>query len=569
MVEVAPPPGWTPPAPAPAESPAVGPPPLDHVAASSDGLVLEPSDASASATFLRTWLLWGATAATTIAVVGGLCWLMLRPNSATSPVVTDSPAIATTEAAADRSAPPGPQSGGVAPPKLLTRPEAEPATKSVSKPAQKPASEPATKSPSAPVAPAVKPADKVEPSAVAGKDKEASTDAVKEQKEEAGKKSEQQKKETSAGERLKQAEFKKLAPAAVDAAKRMADPLRGIEFSDVPLARVFDVLATMSTVPITLDPDALRQVGATPHDRISLKLDTATVEQVLQAVAAQRGLAVTIDNGQVVVATPAEFRETLKTVRYTVSDLTGEEKNAVAEFAKLVQSLVAAESWKDVGGRGTITVAPGAVVVVQTGDVHRQVLVFCERLRNARHKPLRSHEAAELFSLTTRTAQARKMLDKPVTVNFHEPTTLAKILAFLAESTGSDILIDRAALALAETCDRVETSLSVQRKPLEAVLGDLLPPLGLAYRVVGPSAIQVTTKEAAEERLELEFYAAGPQAEAAKLIERIKAEVAPATWSDAGGAGEISFDAPSQSLIVLQSQPVQAAIERFLARTGD
>ena len=47
----------------------------------------------------------------------------------------------------------------------------------------------------------------------------------------------------------------------------------------------------------------------------------------------------------------------------------------------------------------------------------------------------------------------------------------------------------------------------------------------------------------------------------------LKARVAGAGWSDVGGPGEICFDPPSQYLLVLQSQPAQAAIERLLANT--
>ena len=61
--------------------------------------------------------------------------------------------------------------------------------------------------------------------------------------------------------------MKKLPPAAVDVAARMADPLPGIELTDLPLARAVDLLAAVGTLPITLDPDAMRQLGVAPRDR--------------------------------------------------------------------------------------------------------------------------------------------------------------------------------------------------------------------------------------------------------------------------------------------------------------
>ena len=49
------------------------------------------------------------------------------------------------------------------------------------------------------------------------------------------------------------------------------------------------------------------------------------------------------------------------------------------------------------------------------------------------------------------------------------------------------------------------------------------------------------------------------------MCERLKARVPASTWSDAGGSGEVYFDPPSRSLLVLQSQSIQAVIAKFLA----
>ena len=300
-------------------------------------------------------------------------------------------------------------------------------------------------------------------------------------------------------------EVNKLPPEQVDVAARLADPLPGIELTDMALADAVELIAKMGSMPITLDTDAMRHVGVTIRDPISLRLESTTVGKALEEAVARRGLAVAADSGQVIITSPADFRETLKKVRYTVSDLTGEDKAATEELAAMVRKLVAAESWKGNSGQGTIEIEPGVLVVMQTGCVHQQVLVFCEKLAQCRHKPLRSSKNPERFALTTRLDQGQKLLLSPVTVNYHQPAPLAKILAFLAGATKSRMLVDHAALATAETSDRVETSLTVDKKALAAVLDELLRPLGLMYRVVDANTIQVTTKESAEDRLELEF----------------------------------------------------------------
>ena len=210
------------------------------------------------------------------------------------------------------------------------------------------------------------------------------------------------------------------------------------------------------------------------------------------------------------------------------------------------------------------------MLVIQSGDIHQQVLDFCEKLRLARHKPLRSRGDHQRFSLATRSQRAHRLLAQSVTVNFHQPAPLTQILTNLAEATQADILIDRIALAAAKTSDQVQGSLVAQETPLGGALSDLLRPLGLAFRAVDDRTLQITTPEALDERMELEFYGldrwlkqgvTGPT-----LVERLKARVGNRSWSDAGGPGDIYFDAPSGYILVLQSQPVQAALGQLLVK---
>ena len=115
--------------------------------------------------------------------------------------------------------------------------------------------------------------------------------------------------------------------------------------------------------------------------------------------------------------------------------------------------------------------------------------------------------------------------------------------------------------------------LKVTDQPFAAALYGLLEPLGLDYRVVDEGTIQVSTRKAVAATLELEFYPirdllrSGQTGE--EVVKKIEGSVAGSTWSDAGGPGVLHFDGPSACLIVLQSQPVQADIERLLAEQRD
>jgi hypothetical protein len=235
----------------------------------------------------------------------------------------------------------------------------------------------------------------------------------------------------------------------------------------------------------------------------------------------------------------------------------------------LIQQLVAPDSWAPAGGRGTIEAGAGVLAVVQTALVERQVAEFCEKLRLARGLPLRDPARLGQLTLATRRQTARSTLDEPVSANFQAATPLAAIVADLERSTGADILVHWLDLAEHGVTVRSNASLRAESLPLAEALSDLLAPIDLAYRVVGAKTLEISTRKAIAARLEIEFYPAADLAGAGDpeaLAERIKDEVAPATWSDAGGSGVLCFDEPSRCLIMLQSQPVQFEIEALLAR---
>ena len=172
------------------------------------------------------------------------------------------------------------------------------------------------------------------------------------------------------------------AEPTVDVAARLADKIPQIEFQDTPLGDALDLLSAMSTLSISLDPDALLAAGVSLRDPVSVRQTGSSVGKVLEAMLAGRKLAFVAENGLVLITAPAEYRETLRRRRYTVSDLTGSDAKAVAELAGLVQKLVAPDSWQTAGGRGTVQPEDGALSVLQSGVVHDQIVTFCEKLRH-------------------------------------------------------------------------------------------------------------------------------------------------------------------------------------------
>jgi hypothetical protein len=361
----------------------------------------------------------------------------------------------------------------------------------------------------------------------------------------------------------------KPAAPVVDLPTRLAAVIPEMDFPKTTLGELLPLIEAVSGVSVTLDLDALGRLGVTLNDRVNLRQSGKTVRELLDAVAAARGLVVTQVNNCVVLTSPEAERRSLKTIPYSVSDIAGIEPKNIAAFGDLVRMLVAPETWRTAGGQGTIKPSGDSLIVEQIDAVHGQLVDFCERLRAARGIPLRSRFNSEKFSLVTRTDRAMDVLSRPVTLNFFQPTPLGKILAGLSQGGQTKIVVDWAAQGVDGPASQPKGVLKAQGQTLGSALETLLRPLGLGFRAVDAGLLEVTTLKVIDQRLELEFYPVGELVTAGlsgpSMVERIKSQVPKPAWSDAGGPAELQFDSISSTLVVLQSQPAQRAIGRLLA----
>ena len=354
----------------------------------------------------------------------------------------------------------------------------------------------------------------------------------------------------------------------------LGEPIQKISLPNMPMGDAVRLVSAVGALPVTFDPDAMQELGVSLRDPVKIEASSATVGELLDKIAAARDMARVVEHGQVVFTTTSEYREALRTATYSVIDLRRGDPRAAAELARLAQRLVAPESWKAAGGQGTVEVTPDALRITQTGCVHHQLLVFFEKLRAARGIPLTSGLDRKLFNLETRISQARAYLGHVTSINVGTATPLGEILEKLKEPAGTQIFVDRPALAAAGVSENTPTKLRCEGLPQGIALHELLEPLGLAWRVVDGNTVQITTKKAVAGRLEIEFYPLAKRLAGqppAALIDQLKAAIPGATWGESDPqagtpAGAIEYDPISQHLIVLQSQPVQAAVEAFLAQ---
>lgn len=352
------------------------------------------------------------------------------------------------------------------------------------------------------------------------------------------------------------------SPIDIDA--RLADPLERVEFRRILLVDFCDFISELSTIPITLDVDALATAGVAPDEPLlQIKRTGTTVGELLTSVLAEHGLLYEIRGQQLLITGPQPGWIVSK---YDVSDLTGAEAAESNKLVTLITRFVYPATWSAAGGKGTIEFSEGKLTVEQTPSVQRRVTQFLERLRVARGK---TPKAA--IPPKTKYARVKERFQKSaVTATYGIETPLVDVLEWLGRATRTRILIDGVSLEQVDRTIRSPVKMIAEKQTLDEILISLLDPLNLTFRIVDENTIQVYAKKPVGERYEFELHSISElldRSNLEKILSVIREKIEPKSWAGAGGTGVIEYDPASKSLLVLQSPEVQIKLEKMLDKS--
>ncbi len=120
--------------------------------------------------------------------------------------------------------------------------------------------------------------------------------------------------------------LQRVAPRPVNVDAHLADTLSGIEVRQMPLWAYFDLVSELSSIPITLDAEAVTELGQSASVPVRVKLGETTVAGALDAVLEPLHLGYQVHDGQLVVGYSPQ--ENMRQVRYAVGDLTDSDDRA-------------------------------------------------------------------------------------------------------------------------------------------------------------------------------------------------------------------------------------------------
>jgi hypothetical protein len=303
--------------------------------------------------------------------------------------------------------------------------------------------------------------------------------------------------------------------------------------------------------------------------KLDLDRQQVTIGQVLQAVLEPVGLKYVVEGRQILIAPQRDVNQEMQQASYDVSDLASGDEQAQA-LGKLIVTLIAPGSWADTGGSGTLVVADQSLDIEQTAAGHFHVARFLDRLRSARGLLPRSKLPDDLLDLTPMFVRAGGDLNSPMSVNFSEPTDVARILQYLRAETDIRLIVDWPSTAQANWLPTTKSTLSGPDQPLSRLLDSWLDPVQLGYRVIDSKTIQITSLPTLENRPDVEIYPLKSDTDqnGTQLVQDLKVHMGPALFADAGGTGEIVFEPESRSLLVLLPQPQQRKVAEWLQKNA-
>lgn len=346
-------------------------------------------------------------------------------------------------------------------------------------------------------------------------------------------------------------------PREVNVAERLKDEIPGIEFSDTPLIDFLRFVTDFSTIPITLDPDALALVSATPQTLINVKQSNTNVAKLLSDVLGSIHLGYVRADGHLLVTRPPPADGQLLAHSYPAADLVGEDPRELARLADIIVEMVAPGSWEENGCVGIVRQKVPSLEFKHRDVEKFRALVFCDRLRVARGLPPQSNFNRELFKLEPRLSQAEQRLATPVTINYVQPTLFVRILDRLGKEAGLQIIVDWRAVAELGWTPEGEATISANNEPIGQALAKMLLPMDLTYRVVNANTVQITSPTALIARLDIEFYpiekALLPQETPEEFLQHVRKQLGEEGLRDIGAT--IHLDTPSKHLIAALPQP--------------
>ncbi len=367
------------------------------------------------------------------------------------------------------------------------------------------------------------------------------------------------------------------------AIQRALETKGDFEFVEAPLEEVIEFLRQRHGINIVFDKLALDDAGVGSDTFVTRSLSGVSLRSALRLMLRELQLTYDVSDEVLLITTPEESEKRLKTVVYNVADLVrqkyeyGETTYDDDWLIDVVMANINPESWDEEGGPGSIRSLHGrSLVVSQTGEVQEQISSLFATMRRIRDLQTKSAELDVYYPVQpagSNEIAIGRALDQAAQLEFIDAPIL-DVAEFLSEKYGIEVQFDNLALDDAGVGGDTPVTANLKNMSLRSALALLLRELQLEF-LIQDEVLLITTPEEEEDRLDVGIYPVADLLRAPgagsdvrpdfdSLIAIIVDTVAPESWSDVGGPGNIRQLPVLDALVFSQTADVHRQIASLL-----
>lgn len=154
-----------------------------------------------------------------------------------------------------------------------------------------------------------------------------------------------------------------------------------IDFQQTPLRICLTKISDMTKLNLNMDENSMSEIGISPDNPVTLKLENVRAETVLNLMLKPLTLTLVEDKETISITSRQQANRTLLSAEHNTAGILG---NDLSPIIQLMTNVIAPDSWEQNGGDASISVKPpNSISVRQTADNHAAIKKLLADLRES------------------------------------------------------------------------------------------------------------------------------------------------------------------------------------------
>ncbi|MFT7642912.1 MAG: hypothetical protein ACI9G1_004675 [Pirellulaceae bacterium] len=351
-----------------------------------------------------------------------------------------------------------------------------------------------------------------------------------------------------------------------------------VDFDQTPLSDILDVLRKRTKYEF--DRRALTELKITPKLKTSLVLKNIPLRSVLNHLLRPLELAWIHKDGLITITTPEEAEhefDKLKTRTYGCRELIYDSKSKSVDGDRLVDLIISTiyiNSWDDVGGPAAIETFGDSIVVQQNDFAHQAISDLLKALRSL----VKKYDADPQIIISDiaynndyQDEFRRQLSEERIELEFID-AKLSDIVKYLSDQTKFNFRLNEKDLNDVGVDKDTRVTFQCKETSVESALSRLLKTLDLTY-YLRDNVVMIWTPDSGCDWADtvkvypvrdiVDIDEAG-RANYSELTDLLRRVIAPQSWNDVGGPGEINVFERGFALVIAQEKSTHTKIDELL-----